>query len=261
MGLADSHQSKEFLGVNALMAGKRFSMFVGLALCGVPCAARSQAQPEPTVIRSQPTLRPVLLLDGSVQKELGLSVDQIARAEKLASGFQKEVEQRLGGAGFKPEALQGLPPGERFERLREATGRASKIAGDVEQEYITKMDLILEPSQARRLEEIQIQAMGTAALQLDSVAGKLELKPEQRAALREADKKFASLMSEAVSSTRSGDSTQYAVISRQARASRESQMLRILTPGQKTKFDEFKGKPFDTTTLRPFVERKKATSG
>lgn len=244
------------------MAGKRFSMCVALALCGVQfSAARSQAQPEPAVIRSQPALRPVLLLEISVQKELGLSVDQIARAEMLASSFQKEVELRLGGAGLKPEALQGLPPGERFERLREATGRASKIAGDVEHDYITKMDLILEPSQARRLEEIQIQSMGTAALQLDSVAGKLDLKPDQRAALHEADQKFATLMSEAVKSTKSGDVTQFAVISRQARATRESQFLRVLTPGQRTKFDELKGKPFDMTTLRPFVETKKATPG
>ncbi|MFM7131270.1 MAG: hypothetical protein ACKO0V_18125 [bacterium] len=243
------------------MAGKRFSMVVGLALCGVPCAARPQAQQEPAVIRSQSALRPVLLLEGSVQKELGLSLDQIDQAEKLVRSFQKEVERRLGESGFKPESLQGLPPGERFERLREATGRASKIAGSVEQEYITKMDMILEPVQARRLEEIQIQSMGTAALQLDSVAGRLELRPEQRAAVREAEQKFAISMSEAIASTKSGDSTQYAVLSRQARASRETQVLRTLTPEQKSKFEEIKGKPFDLTSLRQFVERKKPNPG
>jgi hypothetical protein len=239
------------------MAIKRFLMILGLILLAVSKDAWSQSPSGTTMIRSLASCRPMLLQAISVQKELGLSIDQIDQSVKLAADFQKEVERRQAASGPKPELPQGLSPGERYERLREATGRASKIAGDVEREFITKMDLILEPDQARRLEQIQIQSVGTAALQLDFVATKLDLKTAQKEAFRTLETQYGKAMAEAIESTKSSDGTQYAVVARQARERLEKSMISVLTPEQKEKFDEIRGKPFDLSTLRQLAERSR----
>ena len=119
------------------------------------------------------------------------------------------------------------------------------------------MDLILEPDQARRLEQIQIQSVGTAALQLDFVATKLGLKTAQKEAFRTLETQYGKAMAEAIESTKSGDGTQYAVVARQARERFEKSMIDVLTSEQKEKFDEIKGKPFDLSTLRQLAERSR----
>ena len=144
-------------------------------------------------MRGSSTAQPALLQVGAVQKELGLSGDQIKDAKKLGDEYQGEIQKRLAKMGFDPMALQDLPPEERFAKFREMAQAGTRVAQETERGFRTKLDLLLEPNQNKRLGEIQIQALGVGALRVQDVSMKLGLSRAQRDELEkmEADSRQA----------------------------------------------------------------------
>ena len=113
------------------MAIKRFLMILGLILLAVSKDAWSQSPSGTTMIRSLASCQPMLLQAISVQKELGLSIDQIDQSVKLAADFQKEVERRqienmTGIANHQGVALVVKPF--QYSSQKEIFARASEPA-------------------------------------------------------------------------------------------------------------------------------------
>lgn len=210
-------------------------------------------------LRGSSTAQPALLQVVAVQKELGLSTDQIKDAKKLGDEYQGEIQKRLAKMGFDPIALQDLPPEERFAKFREMAQVGTRVAQETERGFRTKLDLLLEPNQNKRLGEIQIQALGVGALRVQDVSMKLGLSKAQRDELEKMDADARQAMTARFQQgggaggvpgggAPGGD---FAKTMREAREAQEAKMMAVLTDKQKQDFSMMKGKPFDLSALRP----------
>ena len=152
------------------------SSMVGLlVVSGMDVAHGQQGGGGGMGMRGPATAQPMLLQVEAVQKELGLSAEQVKDARKLGEEYQAEVRHGLAKLGFDPMSLQDLPAEERFAKFREMAQAGSRVSQDVERGFRTKLDLLLEPAQNKRLGEIQVQAMGVGALRVQDIAMKLDL--------------------------------------------------------------------------------------
>lgn len=208
--------------------------------------------------------RLALLRIEEVQKELGLTEDQIASINKLqeelrpmgrggrGGGGEGQPRRRRGGDNnpdvrvngperFFVQAQGGRPQFSEEDRARfreEAAARAKK-----EREELAK---ILKPEQLKRLNEIYIQQAGVAALQDDEVAEQLKITDEQK-------EKFAKVREENQSAMRElfqdagpdGDREAMRTKMTELRKQNEEKTLAVLTDAQKKQFEEMKGKKFD----------------
>ena len=107
-----------------------------------------------------------LLASESVQKELKLTDEQKADIQKLFDDENGNHPFFAGFAGLSPEQIQ--------KRLQQHA-----------QENRDRVAKLLTRPQAERLNQINIQISGIAALSFDDVAEKLNLTPEQRAKLKD----------------------------------------------------------------------------
>ena len=209
-------------------------------------------------MRGSSTAQPALLQVGAVQKELGLSGDQIKDAKKLGDEYQGEIQKRLAKMGFDPMALQDLPPEERFAKFREMAQAGTRVAQETERGFRTKLDLLLEPNQNKRLGEIQIQALGVGALRVQDVSMKLGLSRAQRDELEKMEADSRQAMTARFQQGGGGGAPgggapggDFAKTMREAREAQEAKMMAVLNDKQKQDFTTMKGKPFDLTALRP----------
>lgn len=202
-------------------------------------------------MRGSATAQPALLQVEAVQKELGLSAEQVKDAKKLGDEFQGEVRNRLAKMGFDPMKLQDLPAEERFAKFREMAQAGTRVSQEAERGFRTKLDLLLEPSQNKRLSEIQIQAMGVGALRVQDIAMKLDLSKEQKDQLEKIDTQAREAMAGRFQQGGGAAGGDFAKTMREARAALETKIMEVLTEKQKQDFSALKGKPFDLSVLRP----------
>lgn len=143
---------------------------VPLALVALPLsAARGQLRN----LRLPPSAQNVLLLTlAPVQEELELDADQIDALDKLASQMHADAMEILSG-------LQDLTPAEQKEAMPELL----KMIADKGQKLQARVDDILRPKQAARLNELSLQRRGVAALGDQQVADALKITDEQQRSL------------------------------------------------------------------------------
>jgi len=210
-----------------------------------------------------------LLRIEAVQKELGLTEDQIASIKKLSDelrpmgrgqGGRGEGQPRRGGGngargqrGNNPDVrLEGpaqyfvqaqggrgqLSDEERAKLREEAAARTKK-----EKEELAK---ILKPDQIKRLREIYIRQLGVAALNDEDVAKDLGISDEQKTKLTKVREEQGAAMREAFGAAGGGGDREAARTKMtELRKSSEEKTLAVLTEDQKKKFEELKGKKFD----------------
>jgi Spy/CpxP family protein refolding chaperone len=203
-----------------------------------------------------------LLRIEAVQKELGLTEDQIASIRKLSEelrpmgrgrggeggqprrgggrrGGDNNPDARVGGVDqFFVQAQPGrgqLSDEERAKMREEAAARAKK-----EREELAK---ILKPEQLKRLTEIYIQQAGIAALQDADVAEKLKISDEQKEKMAKVREEQGAAMRELFT----GGGDREAARSKMAdlRKQTDEKTLAVLSEDQKKQFEELKGKKFD----------------
>jgi Spy/CpxP family protein refolding chaperone len=178
-----------------------------------------------------------LLASPSVQQELQLSADQKAGFLKL---HDEEQDRHLFAAGFighSPDQIQA---------------RLDQYA----KENRDRLQKILTPRQTERLNEINLQVAGVAALGFDDVAKKLELTADQQARLKsigdDARRQLAEL--NAPLNGRPVDAASrpaYTQKLNEIRSAQKTQAAAVLTAEQQAKFEQLQGKKFDTTTIQP----------
>jgi hypothetical protein len=205
-----------------------------------------------------------LLRIEAVQKELGLTEDQIAAIRKLSDELRPMGRGGRGGEGGErrgrgrggnndrtpdvrvggieqyfvqqPGQRRQLSDEERAKMREEAATRAKK-----EKEEIAK---ILKPDQLKRLTEIYIQQQGINALNDEDVAKELGINDEQKTKLGKVREEQGAAMRElfgAGGGDREAARTKMADLRKQT----EEKTLAVLTDAQKKKFEEMKGKKFD----------------
>jgi len=110
----------------------------------------------------------MLLGNASVQKELKLDDQQVAKAKELSEKITEETNKKL----------EGLEGQERFQKMREIgpeiNASAIKSAGD-----------FLKPEQVTRLKQIRHQVMGAMAFSDPEIAQKLNLTDAQKTEIQE----------------------------------------------------------------------------
>ncbi len=124
-----------------------------------------------------------LLVAGSVQKDLGLTAEQIG---KIRDWVKVSFEQ---GREFWAKSREILPPSQHFTpdeyEARRREFRA--LAADAERkgkEMRTKLLAMLTPSQSARLEQIQLQRSLAATLARPEIIKALDISQEQSGRIR-----------------------------------------------------------------------------
>ncbi len=166
-----------------------------------------------------------------VQKELEIVADQKEQLAKIAEESRGGRGQR---GGFDPNASDE----ERAKAREEAQARAREID--------KKVDAVLVGPQKTRLNEIYIQALGTAALSNEEIAKELGID-------KATQEKIADARQEAMRAAFQGgggggfDREAFA----KARTEADEKALSMLSADQKAKFEKMKGKKvdFDLTTI------------
>ena len=182
-----------------------------------------------------------LLASESVQKELLLTDSQKASFQKLREEESKTHPFARGIIGLSNDDIQKKVE----QHAKENRDRVAKI---------------LTPKQNARLNEINIQMAGVAALSFEDVAGKLDLTAEQQAKLKyladEARAKQTKLNDTYNSPTAAGQKSSrgredYKKQLSQITAERKNESLALLTDEQRAKFQKLQGEKFDTSTIQP----------
>ena len=173
-----------------------------------------------------------LLRIEEVREEIDLDEDQTEALKTLSEDLRPE----------RPEGVDFRSMGEE-ERREFFTKMQAELKEKTEaaQEQLSE---VLTPGQMDRLQEISLQARGAGALQDPKVAEQLKLTEEQQAELTKKNETVRDTMRERMREAFSGgdrDPEAFAKI----RAEIEEDVLSVLTPGQKTQFEEMKGEKFE----------------
>ncbi len=159
-----------------------------------------------------------LVRNEAVQKELKLTDEQ---KEKLAK---------------KVEALRGNPPNvqDPLQRFREMNKKRAEIVKEV-----------LDKKQQKRLEEIQLQRTGAAAMADPDIAKKLKLDDDQK-------EKMKKILMEDRAGAKPFDRTatqeerqKFITEMRKRVEKRNTALLAVLTPEQKEAFEKMQGEKFE----------------
>jgi len=182
-----------------------------------------------------------LLVSESVQKELALTDSQKASLQKIRDEENDRHPLSGGLIGRSQDEIQ-----KKLEQhAKENRNRVSKI---------------LTPQQTERLNEINIQVAGVAALNFADVAEKLSLTAEQKSKLKtladEARRKLTELNTAhngqpPVDAKRARAREDYKQKLDQVTGERTNQAIALLTDEQRSKFQNLQGEKFDTSTIQP----------
>jgi hypothetical protein len=155
-------------------------MAVGLALLwAVP------ALPQPFNVRAGIAGGLARLLESEkIQKELGLTPDQVAKGKELNQHFRERLKQ-------EKKKVQDLKQEDRAEAYQAALKKLAEETNKAVAE-------ILKPAQLKRLKEIELQVRGSLAFNDPEIEKKLQLTDDQkdqiRTILKDARKDFQDLI-------------------------------------------------------------------
>ena len=192
-----------------------------------------------------------LMLAGNpaIQKELGVTEDQIAKLKKLGDEAREEM-QAGGGGGGDFAALRDLPEEERRAKMTEMMNKRMEAARKVAEKYKPKLAEVLDAKQVERLNQIALQAAGPGAYSDPDVAKALKLSKEQQDKLATITKEFGEKQRAAFTGGGGGGGEDPRAKMRELNAARDKDLAAVLTDDQKTQLEKLKGKEFDVAALR-----------
>jgi Spy/CpxP family protein refolding chaperone len=215
-----------------------------LAAAGYPVAANAQLGEAIDVAGAAP----VLLTSPTVQKDLGLSADQIAKGRQLAQDYQGETMRFALSAVGNPLDLVKLTPAERDAKLKDVKAKAQQFGKTLGEKYKPKAAALLTPEQTKRLQQIAWQIMGTAALSDPQLSDGLALTDNQKTELAEAVKSFNEKQAAAVTKAAGDPKAALAAVQGNVKE-RDGAMTKVLSPEQNTKYQSLLGKRIEVTAI------------
>ena len=183
-----------------------------------------------------------LLGVAEVREEVELLPDQEEALKKVREnmGDRPRIRPPEGISDFRNPTPEDEKKIAKFrEEMQKANEeRAAKELGLLEE--------VLFPEQLERLQQIQVQQMGTYALMDARVIKVLKISDKQQGELREAaEKAMGDMRTKMGELFRSGNREGIREAMEEARKETEKTVLAVLTSDQKKKFDEMKGEPFE----------------
>lgn len=195
-------------------------------------------------------IRVRLLMHEAVQKDLGLSTDQVGKLEDLVK-IAKERSREFGSKENEILPSRQFTPEEFEARMREYRA-FSEHATSVVKELQAKALATLTPGQMERLRQIQLQAAIPAALERPEIVKALGISEEQRGRVR--------AMRDRLNEKRKAEFPRLGGLNPKERrqkfietmkewdragAELSKQVLDVLTPEQRAKFDKLFGKKIE----------------
>lgn len=194
-----------------------------------------------------------LLTMPEVQKELGITDDQKGLLDDMIADLRQNAGNRPDFGSFRD--LSAEEREKRMEELRKQGEERAKQAEDA-------LKAILNDQQFARYNELRLQRQGVMALTRSEVSDKLGLTAEQKAKLEElrpnrggpgaggpgAGGPGAGGRPNRDNAGQGGQRPDFQALMAEARERREKQeaeILAVLTPDQKAKWDSMLGKKFD----------------
>jgi hypothetical protein len=194
-----------------------------------------------------------LLGTPEVQKELGISDEQKGLIDDMLAGLREEGQKVFGS--FNPQDFQNLTDEERQKR-REEVGKKFEELNKKTEENVA---MILEPKQLDRLNQLRLQREGIRAFGRDDVAEKLGLSAEQREkinaifeSLRPDPSQFRNFNFQNLSDEDRAKLREQGEQMRQKGEQARTDIVNLLTPEQKEKWEAMQGKKFDFPPSRGF---------
>lgn len=221
--------------------------------------------------------RLALLSNEAVQKELGLSEEQVAAITEVrrelgggrgGAGFQRgQGQPRRGGAEGQPQRGRRGPgqgdrtsldateffvqqdqqqPGRRGfgqlteEQLREFRERAEERARQERE----KLAEILLPNQVKRLNQIFVQVQGVNALTDSQIASELKITDEQREKINAVRQENQQAIVEQLRELGQASAEDRRAKLAEFREESDKKVLAVLTEDQRKQFEEMKGEAF-----------------
>ena len=173
---------------------------------------------------------PALLSNKSVQKELKLSDEQIAKADAAGQAYMAKVREKTSG-------LQDASADERREIMAEvqkmATTEGKKVVEDV-----------LKPEQVKRFHQISLQARGIQAMEDPEVQAKLKITSEQKDKLKSIQDDSREKMTD-MREKFQGDREGMMKAMTEMRKEVFEKAVGVLTSEQKSMWKEMTGEPFE----------------
>ncbi|MEX0937289.1 MAG: hypothetical protein WDZ59_05460 [Pirellulales bacterium] len=183
----------------------------------------------------------------SVQEHLGLTEDQIAKAEEVSDAHRDEARTERENIGFDFQALQDLSEEERREKMQEFQAKTAEINTKLDAKYEPQLAEAIGADKMKRLNEIRIQAAGPAIFQDAKVVAALELTDEQKQKIEQLQQESNEQRREAFQGGfDEGAREQLQEISREL----DTKIAAVMTPAQTQKLAQLKGEPFDVSQLR-----------
>jgi hypothetical protein len=179
-----------------------------------------------------------------VQKEIGVTDEQKKAIGEL---LEKNRPQFGGGRRGGPGGGAGGPGGGGDVDLEKLREEAMKRAQEMEKNVTEGLATILKPEQMERVQQLRIQRENAAALSRTEVAEKLGITAEQKEKIAkiQADARSAFTGGGANFFEMSDEERQQAMAKmREQQQKTESDILGVLTDGQKEQFAQMKGKEF-----------------
>ncbi len=190
-----------------------------------------------------------LLVVDAVQKDLGLTADQI----KKIGDFVKLSQARW--RDFIAKLEKSSPPGQVFSSEEVAAGdqEFQTLSDDYKsegKELLTKLLALLTAKQNERLKQIEIQAAVAAALERPEIINALQISEEQRKKIevlkdRIIDERPPPDLRRLDSKERRQKMIEFLKESDKASAAENKLILDVLTPEQRAKFDKLQGKKIE----------------
>jgi hypothetical protein len=205
------------------------------------CAVTASAQPRGQGNRAggqSPNEPSFLLASESVQKELALGDAQKEKLEKIWDDEQNGAREFFRGfIGMSQEQIQ---------KKIDARARATR----------KRIAKILSPEQMQRLDEINLQVVGNAALTYEAVAAKLQLTPEQQVELQKVGDDSRQELAALYATANGQPPTAEGQAERNQKQKMivtelNDQLIAVLTEEQHAAFEKMKGEAFDTSTIQP----------
>jgi Spy/CpxP family protein refolding chaperone len=183
----------------------------------------------------------------AVQEHLGLTEEQVTKAEEVSDAHREEARTERENIGFDFQALQDLSQEERGERMQEFQAKMAEINTKLDAKYEPQLAEAIGADKMKRLGEIRIQAAGPAAFQDEKVVAALELTEEQQQKIEQLQQEANEQRREAFQGGfDEGAREQLQEITREL----DTKIAAVMTPAQTQKFAQLKGEPFDVSQLR-----------
>lgn len=170
----------------------------------------------------------------SVQKDLGLTSDEVAKVKTVTDDYGAAVREGMSGIQFGPNMSQ------------EDRDKIASVTKENSEKFTPKLKAALTADQFTRLQQINWQNMRSAALLDPEVVKALTVTTDQQDKVKAINEEYGAKFQGLFTPGSPPDFAKMEEISKE----RDAKATEVLTKVQQDKFASLKGKEFDLAQLR-----------